>query len=276
MIKCTHEEYLDIDALSRSSFNALRISPRKYRFYNEAKESKAMSLGTAIHEFISDPSAFNRDYVLAPEGMHFGRKEGIAFKNANSDKKIIKHEDWVHVNEMASSILSHPIIGPTLPFLQKEMTYVWYDEELGVKCKVRFDAVGMIEEIPIVWDWKSTRTLSKRKRQYLIKDHGLDIQECLYHRAACHIFGMNEAYFRFAWVQNLPPYDLIVQRLPVERKLGVWEELKQLAKEYNQCVSRGEWPSRIDPYEEEILDVPLTDQEDLNDDDESFDSPSVY
>jgi hypothetical protein len=123
---------------------------------NSQKDSTptdAMIIGSYTHSLILEPDKMS-DYVIAPEGMNFSKKEGIQFKADNSDKQIIKYADHLTAKIMRDIVWNNSMCKTILSGGVAESSIFWKDEDSGVDCRIRPDIIN--HDLQLIIDLKTT------------------------------------------------------------------------------------------------------------------------
>ena len=82
----------------------------------------AMEQGNALDCMLTEPEgAFYAKYVIKPQGMKFSNKEGIAWKEKNEGKEIIKDEDYKILLEAVEAVKMNPM-WPLIDSSKKQYT----------------------------------------------------------------------------------------------------------------------------------------------------------
>jgi len=237
------EDYLKIDAISRSDLVAMRRGMNYYKYHkNDYTASSSLEFGQALHTLVLENERFKDVYTVAPDGLSLATKEGKAWKADNADKTIIKAKDYDTMLNMAASILSHPVAGPILGASRKELTVVW--EMSDQKFKARYDSILIKDNVATIIDIKSTQNLSQRKLSYSIKDYGYDIQSVLYSLGALVSMDVEYVNFFFLWAEKRAPYDVLLSKIPYSMEVSVREEINSLLLDLKMARESDKWPSR--------------------------------
>jgi hypothetical protein len=205
--------------VSSTGLKKLLRSPAHYRAYLEEKDDDTQSrrLGRAIHAWVLENHVFNDKFVVWRGGARRG-KAFDTFEAANTGKTILTEADVLTVQGCGQALVNDPAF-PVRGFLEgmqdsdgnqvvapakTEFSIFWTDEETGVQCKVRLDAVRL-EEPVIALDLKSTDDARPHEftRQMLRLDY--DLQAAFYVEGVRRFVG-HECPFIFAAVEIDKPH----------------------------------------------------------------------
>lgn len=233
--------YDDIKAVNKSTLWEMRKSPLHYwhLMHDTPKEdTPAMKFGRAVHSKLLQPEHFSDEYIVAPE-CDRRTKEGkqIWADMMEMGKEIISRDDMVKILEMEFEFAD---IRKTLlnkPDLQTEVALTWTDEETGVDCKGRLDAIAG----EIIVDYKTTTDASTKAFSREALKYGYDLQAAMYMEAAM-ANGYNPKRFIFVAQEKTAPYLInIIYAGDAFLDRGRWIMRDLLAK-YKACRDLDEWP----------------------------------
>lgn len=252
-----YEEYASWDALRASVLIHMGV-PRvaQYRMAHPT-ESDALEFGTAWHACLLEPSRFEREFVIAPDFGHQGRKENkaakIAWEAEHADATIVaakQHKTMrgmlkgVWELQLAANILSAP--G------QNEVCAVWVDAETGVRCKARYDRIcrydldGDGQEWTVIVDLKSTG------KGLTVDEWRSAVFSYRYHVAAAfYLDGLRQLApdeRRFVWIasRKTPPHLSCVFEPEPDLLADGHEKMRRLIETYAECRKTGVWPGHPD------------------------------
>lgn len=189
------DEYHADPAIGSSNIRAILKSPREFwltswmnprRDLYLDEESKATTVGTAIHTYLLDGvAAFHDAYIRRPDdppGATSGEK-GAATKKFKASllqhQTMLTGDDWDLVEGTYGVIAAHPDLGGLFEGGDHEVSVFWVND-FGIRCKCRFD----ILKPRGIGDLKSIAN-EKRDRldiacKYEIKRRRYDIQAAHY------------------------------------------------------------------------------------------------
>ena len=220
------DDYFNMDAVNASLLKSLhQYTPAHAREYHVAPRdpTPAMVLGSAAHAVMLQPELFEEQYACGltdKDGRKLPRRSAdqkaqhAAHQVANEGKVILDADDFHAIFEWRDRVLRHPLAADLLEAaVAREVTAVWTDEETGLPCKARIDALTSLEgRVTVVADLKTTQDASP---------HGFarSAARFNYHIQAAHyLAGLNaleerERIFLLIAVEKDPPYAVAVHEL---------------------------------------------------------------
>lgn len=254
------EEYHAAPGASASRLNKMFFnSPAHMRhgLENPEEPTQAMIIGSAAHSAILEPDLFEKEWGRLPEGD--GRSSAI--KKAKADlvsqfgaSRILKPEAYDSIVGMRDSVLGNESAADLLVEANTEVSSYWVDEDTGVKCKARIDAMPYQDS---GWgyclvDVKTTANASPEEFRRSVHNFG-------YHRQAAHylastddkVFGRDR--FIFICVEKAPPHCVAIYELDPDAIALARSELDHLLATWAECEASGAWPS----YPEGIQELSL-------------------
>lgn len=228
--------YEDSPAVNKSTLWEMRKSPLHYwhLMHDTPKEdTAAMKFGRAVHSRLLEPIEFSANYAVAPE-CDRRTKEGKAIwaELMESGKEVISASDMDAILGMENEFPADLIAGA-----QTEVPLFWTDNETGVECKGRLDAIT--EDYVI--DYKTTTNAATDAFMREALRYGYDLQAAMYLEAA-RANGYHPKGFIFIAQEKTAPYlvnvlhagDVFIDR-------GTWIMRDLLAK-YKECRDSDVWP----------------------------------
>lgn len=244
-------EYCKWDALNPSLVKIARTSLRAFRdaeLHDDDNDTAALALGRAVHCSVLEPDEFPRRYVVWTGGVRRG-KEWDAFCDANEGKSIVNEAEYAQCLAMRDSVRKHPAASAlfTVP-AQIETCIVWDDLSSGLRCKGRFDYLGLR-----LLDLKTTARLDERSIIQQVCNYGYHISMAAYHHGYYRLTGkVVDPVLLF--VSKQQPYECAVRPFTpeaVNRSVEIWHELLNRIAD---ARATGEYPGFAD--EEVPLDLP--------------------
>lgn len=244
------DAYHKLDLVSSSGIKSFQKSPAHFQASKNyvRKPSKALDLGTLIHCAVLEPEKFKKTYT------HFdGDKRTNAYKdfsNLHPTKKIVSSEDYFLAIELVEQIAKHDVASNLLSGCLMEKTILFTDEETGLGCKSRFDAINV--EKGLIVDLKTTEDARPWNFASSCAKYDYHIQQAFYTMAA-HSIGMKVDDFVFIAVEKERPYGIGCYRLS---KIDV-EQAHMIVRTslhgFKKCIEDNSWPS----YTSQIVELEL-------------------
>lgn len=164
-------EYLSWDAVSNSQITRWRRSPR----HSQARwkeETKAMKLGSLIHEGVLEPANLGRNYAVMPD-FHLDPENLTSGKNP----KPTTSKNSIYYKERVAE-WTETTLGGRIPITQDE-----WDTQAAIvealyedpKASQLFCQTGLAE-VSIIWEDRRTQLMCKGRVDLLCPDHFLDLK----------------------------------------------------------------------------------------------------
>ncbi|QDV78039.1 PD-(D/E)XK nuclease-like domain-containing protein [Botrimarina mediterranea] len=260
------DQYVQWPAVSSSRLGQMAKSPKHYLTpFRESTPS--MRLGSLVHcgrlepLCIAERYAVLKDWHLDPEnvtksgeksenkGTVYYRQKLAEFNEANSGKELVDRDQYRIMAGICKSIdddlVARELFNEAGPV---EVSFVWDDDETGLRCKGRIDKLG--PKSSRMTDLKTCADLAQFQRS--IANYG-------YHRQA--------AFYRHGWsvltgelltpwlcaVESSAPF--CVHAAPLSESSvasGEYEFRRQLNR-VAECHANGEWPGPDGP---DVWEIP--------------------
>lgn len=251
--RMNYEEYRAIDAHNYSSLKHLMRSPKHYRWAldHPMPPTEPMKLGSAAHTAMLEPERVG-DFAIY-DGVRRG-KDWDSFCSNNRDKQIltVNQADYlvkmcvaIRQSEGAMKYLAAP--GPT------EVSIVWRDKGAHLDCKGRVDKLATVDGQRYIVDLKSCRDARPFKFGNEAYRLGYHIQDAMYHGGMYYLTGELLPVVTIA-IENVPPYDVVVYRVPDEVLQTGQDDYARLVKKLQECDRLNEWPGAYE--QEQFLSLP--------------------
>lgn len=206
--KITEREYNEIKAVRNSELGNIEKSWAHYKMGTE--RTKAMIFGTAFHMFVLEEATFWECFTVAPD--YDGRTtEGKRIKaeleaHLQAGKDILKHDDFLTIEAMKKSLLSHPMARNILHRSENEGAYTAIID--GVECKAKLD----LENKGQFFDLKTTEDASPAGFKITIGEYNYHRQAAFYGDVA-DANGIPFNSFNFVAVEKKAPYLVCVHTI---------------------------------------------------------------
>ena len=181
----TDEEYHADPALGASGIVDLVISPMRFWAkspMNELREpdtpTDATKFGDLAHLAVFQPDKC--DFVVKPDGMNFGSKDGKAWKEENEGKTIITAKDDRQLQMILLALEKTHVLEQIRRSGVSEVAFFW--TENGHRCKIKVDHLQHQQS----WDLKTmANTMDKDQETLLahtVAAYRYHIKAIWYHR----------------------------------------------------------------------------------------------
>lgn len=207
--------YHGLDAVGKSDLDLIARSPAHWKCAVR-EETPALRIGSAVHCAVLEPDRFAAEYVAAPECDRRTKagKEALAeFEAANAGKTVLSVDDAQLCALIARSVQAHPRAAAFLRHGQPEVSALWKDTELGVRCRARIDWLT-----PDGWllDLKTTADASATAFARSCANYRYHVQAAWYLDGYLQASGDLPLGFVFLAVEKTPPYAVALYELDAE------------------------------------------------------------
>lgn len=264
LVKITDEEYFSSPAINASALKDILHTPAKYKQKNMVGEKKeptdAMKFGTLLHKAIFETKEFKEKVIIRPKFDKRTKvgKAGFAEweSNLKGDELVLDEKLIDNLVGMLESVRSNEMITNMLVESQFEVSGFWHDEELGIDCKCKFDA---LTESGWIIDLKSSVDASMVGFSKQMAKLRYDISAAWYCRGYKNIFGKDPKGYVFIPVEKEPPYLYAIYKAnPTVLGCGEFgggetDGYMQAAELLRKCIELNEWPG----YGEKAQDIAM-------------------
>lgn len=248
-IVMTNEEYHAHSAVGSSSLKHILRSPAHYLAYTKEDHAptRAMELGTAIHQAILEPNLFKDNAIVKPKFSGKGARDAEdQWLMSHADKLILKQDDMDIVDGILNSITHHALVSKLLAHGAAEESYFWIDEETGILCKCRPD---YLREGHIIVDVKSTIDASPDGFPTQIARMKYHVSAAYYLDGVSAVIGQKFDDFLALAIEKESPYAMCVHRLDS----GAIDAGRMLYKKALKSLARCRETNHYPAYAEKIV-----------------------
>lgn len=235
-----------LSAMSKSPAHcwALHLAPNRPR--REATD--AMLAGTLAHTAILEPDVLAARYVARPAGMLFSTKEGMAWRDAQT-QAIVSRDELDAAESQRHAVHRVTSLHNLLSRGDAEASVFWVDSATGLRCRARHDWLHWHGPKRVtVLDIKTIADLTPDAVQRAIGAYG-------YHRQAAHYsnglraLGIEVEEFVFGFVSSGYPYLAASYVLDDETAQQGQDEAAELLGRFAECQQSNHWPAFGDGYQ---------------------------
>lgn len=242
------ETYLGLDAWGSSSLRAMRKGPPARVIWEKGApnvDTSARLLGSAVHCALLTPHLFADTYVGKPEGMRFSTKEGKAWRDAHSTRKILSFEDFARVQSIVEALHAKESVAKSLDGAACEHSIIWRCPGSGELCKGRPDWIS--ESDHAIYDLKVTRFGGTRFMAIRAYSEGW-MHQLAHYRTGAMLSDADVKRGRLVVVEPDPPH--FVWTLEVKRDALDLLELEngETLKAMRDCRVARAWPGTPDDF----------------------------
>ena len=243
-------------AVSKHDLDKLTETPRHYYagLTRPEQKKRAFEFGKLAHSIILEPELVDERYVSdihMEEEVRKMNKNTKVYKNARAKleatgKKMISHEEYLELRQVADSILMQPRIGGLLKGAEREVSCFAEDPDTGIFLRGRMDFVR--PDLGVVGDFKTVRNASKDAWERAIWDYGYHRQAAMYLKLASLCYGRPFDTFVAILCENNSPYSTRGFALDAATLEAGELQNRQALQAFAQCIEKGNFPG----YPEEI------------------------
>ena len=242
--KLSAKKYHNLKIISKSKLDDLERSPEyfKHKWDSEEEESTAaMDFGSLFHNLLLTPKDFNKEFAVEP-AVNKRTNEGKAileeFYIKNEGKIIVTEKDIEDAQVIVNKIKKNPLVASLLKMKHKTEVSMFWENELGIKCKGRLD---LLTENDIIVDFKTTTSAKPEDFEKSSYDYGYHKQAAFYTEGFEKITGRKPKAFIFVAIEKKAPFGVCVY-VAGEIMLRVGKiEIDNLLRTYNYCLETNNW-----------------------------------
>jgi len=249
------EAYLADPGVSNTMLSAMNKSPAHcyalhlapYR--PKAEPTDAMRAGILAHMMMLEPARVAKAYVVKPAGMRFSTKEGMAWRDAQT-QQIVGADDMQAAEAQRAALLRVTALRNLLAGVgDSEVSLFWEDPASGLRCKARPDRLRWTgPKRATALDLKTISDLTPESVQRAIATYGYHRQQAHY-SAGLRACGIELDEFVFGFVSSSYPFLAAAYVLDDETREQGEDEIAMLLDRYAFCEKAGEWPAFGDGYQ---------------------------
>lgn len=256
--------------ISSSRMKHMLVSPAVYqiKLQRPMQETDALRVGRMLHTQVLEPHLVSSEFAIWNEGRRQGT-DWAQFAMNNADKTIITEQQLTCVEGMAQALLQmrdFPLaawlagvkgldassdIAPAM----KEHSLFWIDEDTGLQCKARPDAMTLGSK-PLVGDLKSARSVSVDDFIYDIFKYRYDMQAAHYLAGVKAVYGI-DAPFAFFAVEKEEPHVSRTFLMTPDALANGERHRRYCLRMIRRCLDSGQWPKQPDGTKPVSVDVPF-------------------
>lgn len=221
---------------------------------DDADESEALLLGRAAHHLLLGEANFAEYFVFEPTaypdatGLLKPWNNNATFcrdwhkaEKATKGRDVLKPRHLGLIRGMAIGLGANPLVhdGEILNGLI-EHTIVWQDEETGIWCKIRPDAIPMASDD--VADLKTIADITDDGLEKAIGENGLYLQGAMTRIAWRKVFDRQLTSFNLVFTEKTEPHVARVRGM-VDADLDLGEDVFRASLDLmKRCLDSGSWP----------------------------------
>lgn len=252
-------EYFATDALGSTDVKNLLRSPAHFLTQRAStKSSRALELGTLIHECILEPELWLQRKVVGEINRRTKAGRAEWERLTSSPAPWVTKADRELCDAIRDAVLKNRLVCALLEqATQRELACFWEND--GVDCKARIDAYG---ENGLLLDVKTTQDASMEGFRSSIARYRYHVQAAHY---ASGVYRVTDRWpdFAFIAVEKEPPFSSAVYVLDEEAMgagLGLCERAYRV---FRNCSANRDW--RAYPERIQTISLPRWAAEEAND-----------
>lgn len=248
------EEYRRLPGISVSTLKAMRRSPLHYRHAidHPSQPSASMTLGTATHAAILEPSLFEATYEVW-NGTRRGKAWDEYSAACEADGKVIlTDEEYRKVMRMRDAVRGY---APAAAFLKDghaEVSMLWQHEESGLMLRGRIDWLTTMNGKPVLVGLKTAKTSAEYAFASQAAKLGYHMQWAYYLDGFLSLTGEMPRLVEIV-VENGAPHEPALFNISDDCILQGREDYEALLKRVAECTATGHWPPAIEEAHELTL-----------------------
>ena len=202
-------DYFAYKALSASQIKTYAISGAydfwKTSVFNPDKrpdeETDALIFGKLAHCMLFEQDEVDKRFLIMDWGTKTrGTKKYEDAKSANPDKTLITPAEYEKAGKMLACLRNHGLARQIIDGAYCERPFIWKDEETGLPCKAKIDALKQTPYGLVLIDYKTSSSIDDllrngQKLQY-------PIQSAFYCDAVKNKYGVDPVEFVFIIQSN--------------------------------------------------------------------------
>lgn len=249
--KMSDEEYFALKAISASQLK--QYDKGAYYFWKSSPfnpekapeaESDALVFGKLCHCMLLEEAEVEPRYEVMDFGKSRNNKKYQECKSMYPSKTIVTPEEYDRAFKMRYELYQHKLAKAILDGATAEVPYLWTDEETGLPCKCKIDAIKRTRDGLVVIDYKTSSDINgvinwPQKLQY-------PIQAAFYSEAVKQKYGEFPVEFVFLIQSNKEGEEDVVCVANVE--YDTMEIAKDMVKTYMRSIKQklDEWEKTHD------------------------------
>ena len=209
---------------------------------NEESSTKAMKFGSALHTYVLEPEQFRDRYVVLENKFDKRTKKGKEdyekFVEEAGDRIVLDLYEYEDILSISNKIKAHDTACLLLGGAVCEKELYWVDEETGVKCKCKPDAINRT----VVADLKTANDISLRGIRNSIFSYGYALQAAMI-REGMRANNLGEmSSFWLIVAEKTAPFSIATYKLGEDFLEFGLAEFRRLLVIYKGCLEENIWP----------------------------------
>lgn len=218
--------------------------------------TKALSVGSAAHEWLLEGDGWPRRHHVLPEGYRSDRKAWAgAREEAEAAEaaglRLITADDFATIQAMRQALEAHEFAATAFRDGRSEVSMWWRDETPRIWCRGRLDFLP--DAGRIFPDYKTCLSAEPEALRKHVVSYGYHMQAAWYRDGLMTLGVHPDPIVLFVFQEKRPPFLVTCVALD-EDAIGWGRMLNDQARAvFARCQRTGRWPG----YADDILTLPL-------------------
>lgn len=245
-------EYHSSPGVSCSILKRFAEAPAKAHV--QRSDTDSLRVGRVTHHAILEPGRFDDLYAVTD----LDRRGTNAWKEAEAaalteGKALLKRDDYEAACRLRDAVQAHPVArGLLAPPILTEVSAYWQDEETGLDCRMRADA--MRADDALLLDVKTALDASPDGFSRAAAKWQYHWQAAFYSEGIARApGGFRPKRFLFIVVEKDAPHLVGVYQLAFGAAEQGAREVRETLRQYAACKARGIWPG----YSDDVVQLEL-------------------
>ena len=209
------------------------------------EQTPAMLVGSAFHCMVLEPPEYWERHVVAPEldrRTRAGKEAHAKFMEEQAQGKyVLTREQHEQVTNMELAVRNHRVARALIDLCGHEVRLDWTDDETGLQCTARLDAVHADGEPRLALDLKTCQDASPRAFARTAANSLYHGQAAFYMDALAAV-GTPVDAFAFVAVEKEPPHAVAIHVCDAEMIEAGRKLYRRLLDLHAECLMNGRWP----------------------------------
>lgn len=247
-----YDVYASWPAVRASTLNqcAKSLAHGRESEINPKDDTAATAFGTAFHCAVLEPDRFRDTYVIAPtvdKRTNAGKEEWVLFKaSLKPHQEIITESEYLIAEQMINGVYACRDAAVLLSHIShRELCVVWKDDETGLLCKARIDAITQFAGWTFILDLKSARDAS----QHAFRSHMTTLgyyRSMAWYRHGLNVLSEHARRCVLLACEKVAPFCAVPYQL-TESALEIgMTEMRALLRDYAKAQESGIFPGYSD------------------------------
>jgi PDDEXK-like uncharacterized protein DUF3799 len=249
------DEYRAIPAINFSALKSIGKSAKQFKhdLENGIPDSVGKSLGRATHCAVLEPEKFDSEFAVF-DGKTRKGKSYTDFVSDNSNKTILKRDEYDSVMTVAKEVRANPVAAHYLSQGKAEHTIQWKDAVTGLDCKARVDFLSTVDNKVTLIDLKGTPDIRAELFRIEAGKRGYHRQLAYYQNGVCESSGREHVpECVIIAVEFKAPHDVAVFKLEEEAIYAGWEDCHNMLQQVAICRANNKYPGCYDAIQDLVL-----------------------